>query len=169
MAAKLCGSQDGVLVIFTWSSWGDVSDRIPGHPDSVEALLKVDGRYGTDWIKCRDRSATTWISCRNIKVFARQSIIGSTSHTNKVHFWDVGYLFELDDDVEVDNGDMNEEKGSSSVTVDTEMQEADSHSDIDDSDMGNALEDAEYLIRPRKTYFSTLSRLSCEFIPNYLY
>lgn len=38
----VCGSQDGVLVIFSWGTWGDMSDRFPGHPDSVEALLKVD-------------------------------------------------------------------------------------------------------------------------------
>lgn len=38
----VCGSQDGVLVIFSWGTWGDMSDRFPGHPDSVEAVLKVD-------------------------------------------------------------------------------------------------------------------------------
>ena len=38
----VCGSQDGVLVIFSWGTWGDMSDRFPGHPESVEAILKVD-------------------------------------------------------------------------------------------------------------------------------
>ena len=38
----VCGSQNGVLVIFSWGTWGDMSDRFPGHPDSVEALLKID-------------------------------------------------------------------------------------------------------------------------------
>lgn len=38
----VCGSQDGVIVIFSWGTWGDMSDRFPGHPESVEALLKVD-------------------------------------------------------------------------------------------------------------------------------
>lgn len=38
----VCGSQDGVLVIFSWGTWGDMSDRFPGHPESVETVLKVD-------------------------------------------------------------------------------------------------------------------------------
>lgn len=38
----VCGSQDGVLVIFSWDTWGDMSDRFPGHPDSVETMLKID-------------------------------------------------------------------------------------------------------------------------------
>jgi WD40 repeat protein len=36
------GTQDGVLVIFSWGRWGDCSDRFPGHPESVDCLLKVD-------------------------------------------------------------------------------------------------------------------------------
>ncbi|KAI9907598.1 hypothetical protein PsorP6_002909 [Peronosclerospora sorghi] len=39
-----------------------------------------------------------------------KSIIGSTSHTNKLNIRDVGYLFELYDDVEVNTVDKNEEK-----------------------------------------------------------
>ncbi|KAI9922514.1 hypothetical protein PsorP6_000420 [Peronosclerospora sorghi] len=83
-------------------------------------------------------------------------IIGSTSHTNKVHFWDVGYLFELDDDVEVDTGEKNEEKGASSMTVDTEMQEADSDSDSDDSDMGNAAGGRRVFATANAKFFSDL-------------
>lgn len=36
------GTQDGVLVIFSWGRWGDCSDRFPGHPESVDCLLKID-------------------------------------------------------------------------------------------------------------------------------
>ena len=38
----VCGSQEGVLDIFSWDEFGDVSDRFPGHPNSVDALLKID-------------------------------------------------------------------------------------------------------------------------------
>jgi WD40 repeat protein len=38
----LCGSQSGVLSIFSWGDWGDVSDRFPGHPQSVESMAKID-------------------------------------------------------------------------------------------------------------------------------
>ncbi len=38
----VCGSQEGVLEIFSWNQFGDVTDRFPGHPNSVDALLKID-------------------------------------------------------------------------------------------------------------------------------
>jgi len=38
----LCGSQDGVILIFSWGKWGDCSDRFPGHPETVDCLLPVD-------------------------------------------------------------------------------------------------------------------------------
>ena len=38
----VCGTQDGVIITFSWGRWGDCSDRYPGHPESVDCLLKVD-------------------------------------------------------------------------------------------------------------------------------
>jgi len=38
----VCGTGEGVLAVWSWGTWGDVSDRFPGHPASVDALLKVD-------------------------------------------------------------------------------------------------------------------------------
>jgi len=37
-----CGLADGVLSLFSWGDWGDCSDRYPGHPESIESLVKVD-------------------------------------------------------------------------------------------------------------------------------
>lgn len=38
----LCGSQQGILSLFSYGIWSDISDRFPGHPQSVDALLKID-------------------------------------------------------------------------------------------------------------------------------
>ena len=38
----VCGTQTGALSIFSFGTFGDISDRMPGHPSSVETLLKVD-------------------------------------------------------------------------------------------------------------------------------
>lgn len=38
----LAGSQTGVLNIFDYGDWEDISDRFPGHPSSIDALVKVD-------------------------------------------------------------------------------------------------------------------------------
>lgn len=36
------GTQTGVLNIWTWGQWSDISDRFPGHPQSVQSILKLD-------------------------------------------------------------------------------------------------------------------------------
>ncbi|RKP34269.1 WD40-repeat-containing domain protein, partial [Dimargaris cristalligena] len=36
------GMQSGVLGIFKWGDWGDIVDRFPGHPESVDTLAKID-------------------------------------------------------------------------------------------------------------------------------
>ena len=38
----VCGTGEGILAVWSWGTWGDVSDRFPGHPSSVDAILKVD-------------------------------------------------------------------------------------------------------------------------------
>jgi WD40 repeat protein len=38
----VCGTGEGVLAVWSYGTWGDVSDRFPGHPASVDALIKVD-------------------------------------------------------------------------------------------------------------------------------
>lgn len=38
----VCGSQDGVLLLFSWGKWGDCTDRYPGHPLTVDCMVKID-------------------------------------------------------------------------------------------------------------------------------
>ncbi|CAI5700627.1 unnamed protein product [Peronospora effusa] len=144
----VCGSQNGVLVIFSWDTWGDMSDRFPGHPDSVDALLKVDEDTvltgSSDGIvrvvQLHPNKLLGLIGdhedfpVENLKFSYDKKIIGSVSHTNKVHFWDVGYLFEEDDGEEGDAANENEEKSLARIPMDADMQDADSDSDSDSND-----------------------------------
>ena len=36
------GTQGGVLDIWSWDRWGDMSDRFPGHPNSIDTMVVVD-------------------------------------------------------------------------------------------------------------------------------
>lgn len=36
------GTQDGVLTLWSWGDWGDYNDRIMGHPNSIDAICKLD-------------------------------------------------------------------------------------------------------------------------------
>ena len=38
----VCGTQDGVMLIFSWGKWLDQSDRYPGHPETVDCCVKID-------------------------------------------------------------------------------------------------------------------------------
>ena len=38
----VCGSNEGVLYTYIWGLWEDCSDRFPGHPESIETVVKVD-------------------------------------------------------------------------------------------------------------------------------
>jgi len=37
----ICGSQGGILAIFSWGDFGDQKDRVKGHPMSVDAMVKL--------------------------------------------------------------------------------------------------------------------------------
>ena len=37
----LCGSQEGVLHTYKWGEWADCSDRFPGHPNSIDAIVAL--------------------------------------------------------------------------------------------------------------------------------
>ncbi|KAI9313599.1 WD40-repeat-containing domain protein [Dichotomocladium elegans] len=36
------GSQEGILSLWSWDDWGDYNDRIVGHPNSIDAICKLD-------------------------------------------------------------------------------------------------------------------------------
>ncbi len=37
----LCSSSEGVIYIFKWDWFGDCKDRIVGHTDSIDAMVKI--------------------------------------------------------------------------------------------------------------------------------
>lgn len=175
----VCGSQDGVLVIFSWGTWGDMSDRFPGHPDSVESVLKVDEDTvltgSSDGIirvvQVHPNKLLGLIGDHEdfpvevLKFSHDKKLVGSVSHTNKVHFWDVGYLFDEDDDDDDEAADDDENlemKPAAPLGEDAEMQDADSDSDSDsDSDDysgggGGAASGRRALPTANETFFSDL-------------
>lgn len=140
----VCGTTSGVLDIWSWGFWADCSDRFPGHPDSVTAV-----------IKCDEDTVLTASSDGIIRVVSVQpnklvgvvgehgemdiermaatsglTLLASASHDNTVKVWDLAALLN-DDDEEEEEGE--EEKAAAPAA---ESEEEDS--DDSDSDGGRA-------------------------------
>jgi WD40 repeat protein len=108
----ICGTQEGVILFFTWGRWGDCSDRFPGHPETVDSMLKID-----------ENTVLTGSSDGLIRVVALQPnrilgvlgdhedfpvegmrasrdgrILGSYAHDEVVRFWDISMFADDVDD-----------------------------------------------------------------------
>lgn len=38
----VCGDGDGALMIYDWGLWGDITDRFPAHPNSIDCILALN-------------------------------------------------------------------------------------------------------------------------------
>ena len=144
----ICGTQEGSILIFSWGRWGDCSDRFPGHPQSVDSMLKVD-----------ENSVITGSTDGLIRVISLQpnkvlgvigdhedfpveglrrsrcgGILGSFSHDDIVRFWDVSMFVGDVDDSELEQDDEK---------VDERLQQADPMSNDDDDNWEDASESNE--------------------------
>ena len=150
----VCGTQEGVLLVFSDGKWGDCSDRFPGHPDSVDCMLKID-----------ESTIATGSSDGLIRVVSLQpnkvlgiigdhedfpveglrpnfdnTILASFAHDEVVRFWDIS-MFRDDDmgedeggDGDVSNDDVGDDESNvkgASMNPDAEEEEV----GINDSDV----------------------------------
>ncbi|CAO3702881.1 unnamed protein product [Rhizopus stolonifer] len=103
------GTQEGILSLWTWGDWGDYNDRIVGHPNSIDAICKLDedtictgssdgiirlvgilpnefhgvlGDHGED------------MPIENLKLTHDKKYLLSSGHDDKLQFWDVAHLFQ---------------------------------------------------------------------------
>ncbi len=129
----LVGCQSGVVGLFSWGRWGDVSDRLLGHPESVDAmvplnddvllsgssdgLVRVVGVHPNRVLGLVGEHAADdeGLPIESMAMSAGGDVLGSISHDTTVRLWDIGYLHELrhmhrrkgakDDEDEDDEGD----------------------------------------------------------------
>jgi WD40 repeat protein len=147
----ICGTQDGVLMLFNWGHFGDMNDRFPGHPQSIDAILKVD--EGTVITGSSDGMLRICSVLPNKLLgiagdhgefpiermqFSRdQRLVASISHDSTVKFWDISYLQEDDGDGEGEGEDETifadgAGGGASGTGMEDSMKQK--HPDDDDSD-----------------------------------
>ncbi|KAJ3305207.1 WD domain repeat-containing protein 55 [Blyttiomyces sp. JEL0837] len=152
------GSQDGVLSLFSYGNWGDCTDRFPGHPGSIDTLVKIDettiATGSTDGLirivnilpnklvgVLSDHNSDSPIERLGITCEGR--FLGSCAHDNAIRFWKVdGDVEEEPDrdaedeeDEEDDNDDDEEDSDNEGDEGDDNDQETEEVKDnVDDSD-----------------------------------
>eukprot|EP01125_Pyxidicula_operculata_P007911 TRINITY_DN266_c1_g1_i1.p1 TRINITY_DN266_c1_g1~~TRINITY_DN266_c1_g1_i1.p1 ORF type:complete len:263 (+),score=83.80 TRINITY_DN266_c1_g1_i1:339-1127(+) len=134
----VCGSQSGVLNIFSWGDWGDVSDRFPGHPESIDTLIAVnedvlltgssDGLIRVVSILPNKLLGVIGehenFPVERLAISRDLNMLGSCSHDNTVKFWNIAFFWE-------------EGEPEGDAEMDTENRGNDEDDDDDDDDEGD--------------------------------
>lgn len=156
------GTQLGVLNFWSWGTWGDISDRFPGHPQSIDALLKVD----EDTLLTGSSDGVLRVvqiqpdqllgvlgdhdgfPVEKLKFSNGNKLIGSISHDFNIRLWDASIFGDDDCDDEDEDDEhmknMDSEAIASNVALaaargtngdsEDEWEDADSDDSMDDSD-----------------------------------
>jgi WD40 repeat protein len=123
----VAGTGEGVLHVWSWGTWGDVSDRFPGHPTSIDALLKVDENTlltgsSDGIIRAVSIHPDKFLGIlgdhdgfpiEKLEFNSNRQLVGSVTHDNVIRLWDASLLEENDGDDE----DDDEEEGTTDVKM----------------------------------------------------
>lgn len=102
----VCGNGDGILNLFSWGQWGDISDRFPGHPLSIDSCVAVsdsvvctgsmDGIIRAVHILPNRFIGTIGehndFPVERMRLSRDGNILASCSHDQMIKFWDVSHL-----------------------------------------------------------------------------
>ncbi len=155
----VCGTQNGVLNFWSWNTWGDISDRFPGHPQSIDALLKVDEETlltgSSDGVVrvvqvhpdkllgvLGDHKG---FPVEKLKFSAENKVVGSVSHDAMVRLWDAS-IFSDDDNVEDYDEAMDEGEDMDADDVAKPAAKKggdDSEDDWEDVDSDDSMDDSD--------------------------
>lgn len=105
----VCGTGDGILNLFTWGEWGDITDRFPGHPLSIDSCVAVsdnivctgsmDGIIRAVHILPNRFVGTVGehkdFPVERMRMSSDGNTLASCSHDQSIKFWDVSHLKTL--------------------------------------------------------------------------
>ncbi|KAI9309046.1 WD40-repeat-containing domain protein [Cunninghamella echinulata] len=142
------GSQEGILSLWSWGDWGDYTDRIVGHPSSIDAICKLDEDTictgSSDGII---RLVTILpngfhgilgdhgegMPIEQIKLAHDKQYILSTGHDQSLRFWNVAHLFEENE--EKDEDDEEEKEGEQKDQNELENNDKEDTSKLQDNSL----------------------------------
>ncbi len=127
----VCGTTSGALAVWSWGAWADCSDRFPGHPESVSALVKLDEETlvtGSSDGLIRVVSVQPnklvgvlgdagSLGVERLAAAAGVALLASAGHEDVVRLWDLALLAddgEDDEQAEEAEGEVEASEASSS-------------------------------------------------------
>jgi hypothetical protein len=158
----LCGSQQGILSLFSYNFWGDISDRFPGHPQSIDAILKIDEDTvltgsSDGLVRAVQLLPNTLLGVlgghdgfpvEGLGWSAGRKLVGSVSHDEYIRLWDASFLND-DDDEDEDDGELEGmegvdamEEGDTKAAASTKNNSEDEWEDMDDEE-DEGMEDSD--------------------------
>eukprot|EP01041_Mallomonas_annulata_P006385 gene6385-12913_t len=159
----ICGTQEGVIIVFSWGKWGDCSDRFPGHPNTVDSMLKVDestiiSGSGDGLIRVVQIQPNKMLGIigdhdsfpvEGMRRTVDGNLLSSFSHDEVVRFWDVSMLNEDDDDDNENNNNetnmdmdgVGESKGDNENEDENDGEEDEDENENEDENRKNRWED----------------------------
>ncbi|KAJ2476645.1 WD domain repeat-containing protein 55 [Coemansia sp. RSA 2131] len=128
------GETDGVMGIFSYGQFGDVTDRFPGHPQSIDSICKLTEDLcvtgSSDGLLrivqffphkligvAGDHQA---LPVEKVVLSYDQQWLASCSHDHTVHFWDIGYIYD-DEDEDDEVSEAAEQKDTNESKDDDEL------------------------------------------------
>ena len=134
------GMEDGALGVFNWGDWGDVKDRIMGHPLAVDSMVRYDQNTiltgsSDGFIRVVDIYPTQFAGVlgdqgefpvERLSLSCDGRFVASSSHDAKLRFYDI----------EAANDDEEEEEIEQ---VDDEVESSNDSDDSDSSDVSSEL------------------------------
>lgn len=142
----LCGSQQGILSLFSYGKWADISDRFPGHPQSIDALLKIDEDTVLTGSSDGLVRAVQLLPNALLGVLgshegfpveglgwsAGRKMVGSLSHDEFIRLWDGSFLEDDGEDEESEDEKMMEDEENAKRKGDAKDEDEDEWEDMDE-------------------------------------
>lgn len=149
----LTGTEGGPVGIFSWGDWGDISDRMLGHPSSVDAmvahsedhvitgaadgLLRLVSVHPNKVLGVLGEHGEAGVEALTLD--HDHQVLASAAHDNTIRLWDIKYL---EDDGEEGEEDPDDGEG--------DADDDDDDSDDDDSDDDGAASSVPKLAKTSK-------------------
>lgn len=117
----ICGTESGTVGLFSWGDFGDTTDRLLGHPQSVDCiaalgddhvltgssdgLVRLVGVHPNTVLGVVGEHADQYIE--HLVLDEQQTLLASCGHDSAIRLWDVAHLHDFrmeDDEDDVEQG-----------------------------------------------------------------